>query len=156
MTKRLKPLGAGGRAGCRPRQLSSIVEVFFRLKPDILCHDARELGVEAARLRYGPVCAGDVDHHQHGLASRRDQDGDGGGGAVRGDGVGQQDGEVGREVGDESMSRYLAAWSRDGNRTKRWLRRTACWRYSSYSGYKPISLYSTLAVARLGCIERGL
>lgn len=65
-------------------------------------------------------------------------------------------GVAGREVGDESMSRYLAARSRDGNRTERWLRRPACWRYSSYSGYKPISLYSTLAVARLGCIERGL
>lgn len=67
-------------------------------------------------------------------------------------------GVAGREVSDESMSRYLAARSRDGNRTQRWLRRTACWRYSSYSGYKPkpISLYSTLAVARLGCIERGL
>jgi hypothetical protein len=66
-------------------------------------------------------------------------------------------GVAGREVGDESMSRYLTARSRDGNRTQRCLRRsTACWRYSSYSGYKPISLYSTLAVARLGCIERGL
>ena len=66
-------------------------------------------------------------------------------------------GVAGREVGDESMSRYLTARSRDGNRTQRCLRRsTACWRYSSYSGYKSISLYSTLAVARLGCIERGL
>jgi hypothetical protein len=66
-------------------------------------------------------------------------------------------GVAGREVGDESMGRYLsggqvARWQSDGAL----LRRTACWRYSSYSGYKPISLYSTLAVARLGCIERGL
>jgi hypothetical protein len=50
-------------------------------------------------------------------------------------------GVAGREVGDESMSRYLTARSRDGNRTQRCLRRsTACWRYSSYSGYKPISI----------------
>jgi len=62
-------------------------------------------------------------------------------------------GVAGQQVGDESMSRYSAARSRDGNRTERWLRRTACWRWSSYSAYsisKPISLYYTLAVARLG------
>lgn len=64
-------------------------------------------------------------------------------------------GVAGRDVGDESMMR--AARSRDAMERCP-LQWTACWRYSSYSGYKPkpISLYSTLAVARLGCIERGL
>lgn len=61
-------------------------------------------------------------------------------------------GVAGRELGDESM--MMAARSRDGME-RCLLQRTACWRYSSYSGYKPkpISLYSTLAVARLGCIQ---
>jgi hypothetical protein len=44
-------------------------------------------------------------------------------------------GVAGRELGDESM--MMAARSRDGME-RCLLQRTACWRYSSYSGYKPI------------------
>ena len=64
---------------------------------------------------------------------------------------------AGREVAEESMTdSQVARWDEALITVP-----TACllallYSYSNYTGYKPISLYSTLAVARLGRVERGL